>query len=120
MELPVLINPGKVLRRYTTMTAGHRTKFLAETDYRYLEILLPIETKRRLIMGAVGSSLLALSKEEIATVLRSVIQESGHEALVDEWYNFLLEWSGQDVTFEPVSFAGVPEAMQPRGGSTDE
>jgi hypothetical protein len=103
MELPVIVDPVSLLRQWSRLPGGKRGRALMEMHFHYLEILLPIETRRRLIMGAVGNSLMALEKEEIATVLRSVIEDSGYRDLVDDWYGYLLEWQSQEPKLEPVS-----------------
>jgi len=92
-EERVLVNPHEVFVSYLGSVSGawrHGGPRLGQ-----ISIGLQIETRRRLIAGAVGNSLLHLSKEEVVSVLQTLLVDLGLWDEVQEWYVRLLDWQDQ-------------------------
>ncbi len=73
-------------------------------EWGRLSLGLQIETRRRVIATAVGNSMLHLSKEEIVSVLTTVLVDAGLYEDVQHWYERLCDWrESRQVRFVPIT-----------------
>lgn len=106
----ILVHPEMTLREYLG-TVGYESGGFSAWGLGCLSVALQIETHKRLIRGAVGNSLLHLSKEEICTALDSVLASTGLAGDVLIWYDRLLDWKeGQRTRLVPVTDVDADDA----------
>jgi len=100
----ILVNPQEVFRSYLGSVSGawrHGGHKLGQ-----IEVGLQIETRRRLIAGAVGNSLLHMSREEVCSVLQTLLIDLQLWDDVQEWYEKLLQWQDEGrKRFVPITDA---------------
>jgi hypothetical protein len=124
-EERILVNPSEELIRYMGTVSGGMQGMSAWTVGR-ISLGLQIETRRRVIATAVGNSMLHLSKEEICSVLTTVLVDAGLWDDVQVWYERLCDWKEErQIRFVPVTdLDGVssdgPETEPSAGSASSE
>jgi hypothetical protein len=101
----VLLNPTEWLKSYLNEgdDIGRRLHPPDAFDYGRLAVGLEIETRIRIIRGTVGNSLLVMAREEICSVLHTVVTELQLGDGVVEWYDRLLDYQAEHkLRFEAV------------------
>jgi hypothetical protein len=123
MEEPILSGASELLAEYVGTKGTH----VVPMDLGRLDVCLQIETTRRILQALPGSSLLALSREEICTVLTTLIKNAGMTEMTFEWYERLLRFSEEKTAkfaeahgiFPVAGHASLSE-VPPHGGAPDE
>ena len=91
-EQPILTNPDLLLHEYigTLGTSDAPFNFWRLGE---LSLALRIETTRRIFESVAGNSLLAMSREEICSVLQQCLVNAGLWDDTQAWYQRLWEWN---------------------------
>lgn len=73
-----------------------------------MEVALELVGHKRLLMSAVGASLLIMEREEIVSLLDTILRNAGLSDAAEQLYDLLLEWRRPKFVSDAAVASGEP------------